>query len=375
MSHYQERKEKNCLNCNAEVAGKYCQVCGQENIEPKESVWVLATHFLHDMTHFDGKFFSTLKYLLFKPAFLSKEYLKGRRTSYLHPIRMYVFTSFIFFLIFFNFYQKEDAQQTNDEKKARVSEVIKQINDQKKTLENTALNLDSAALKRESEKTKIKVEKLNKEIADLKKDSTKRDSIVLANSNYTIFGENWGDIQKSNSIKQYDSIQNSIPPAKRDGLFKQRIKHQLIHLKEKFKNDITAMGQAIGERFLHMFPQMLFVSLPFFAMILQLLYVRRKQLYYVNHVVFTIHLYCGTFILILASLLLGSIFEAMHINLPTYAVIAYLIILFYWYKSFRNFYSQSRRKTIFKFMVLFFLTMILMSFLFVLFFVFSAFLI
>ena len=375
MSHYQERKEKNCLNCNAEVAGKYCQVCGQENIEPKESVWVLATHFLHDMTHFDGKFFSTLKYLLFKPAFLSKEYLKGRRTSYLHPIRMYVFTSFVFFLIFFNFYQKEDALHANDEKKAPLSEVIKQINDQKKTLENTALNLDSAALKKESEKTKIKVEKLNKEIAALIKDSTKKDSIVFANRNFTIFGENWGDIQKSNSIKQYDSIQNAIPPAKRDGLFKQRIKHQVIHLKEKFKSDTTAMGQAIGERFLHMFPQMLFVSLPFFAMILQLLYVRRKQLYYVNHVVFTIHLYCGTFILILASLLLGSIFEAMHINLPTYAVIAYLIILFYWYKSFRNFYSQSRGKTILKFMVLFFLTMILMSFLFVLFFVFSAFLI
>ena len=100
VSNHQERKEKNCLNCNAEVAGRFCQICGQENIEPKESFWVLATHFLHDMTHFDGKFFSTLKFLLFKPGFLSKEYLKGRRTSYLHPIRMYVFTSAIFFLIF-----------------------------------------------------------------------------------------------------------------------------------------------------------------------------------------------------------------------------------------------------------------------------------
>ncbi|MEI7629304.1 MAG: hypothetical protein WCJ80_13765, partial [Bacteroidota bacterium] len=107
----------------------------------------------------------------------------------------------------------------------------------------------------------------------------------------------------------------------------------------------------------------------------QLLYVRRKQLFYVNHVVFTIHLYCGTFILILATLLLGSIFQVIHINLAAYAVFAYLFILFYWYKSFRNFYSQSRKKTIFKFMILFFLTMIMMSFLFGLFFVFSAFLI
>jgi hypothetical protein len=69
---------------------------------------------------------------------------------------------------------------------------------------------------------------------------------------------------------------------------------------------------------MHMFPQLLFVSLPFFALILQLLYVRRKQLYYVNHVVFTLHLYCGTFILILATLLLGSIFQSIHFIQPAY---------------------------------------------------------
>ena len=37
MSHQKERVEKNCLNCNAEVQGRFCQVCGQENIETKES--------------------------------------------------------------------------------------------------------------------------------------------------------------------------------------------------------------------------------------------------------------------------------------------------------------------------------------------------
>src|SRR5207244_3362388 len=53
--------------------------------------------------HFDSNFFHTVHHLLFKPGFLSKEYLKGRRGSYLHPIRMYVFTSALFFLLFFKF--------------------------------------------------------------------------------------------------------------------------------------------------------------------------------------------------------------------------------------------------------------------------------
>ena len=41
MSRLKERKEKNCLNCNAEVQGRFCHNCGQENIETKETVWHL----------------------------------------------------------------------------------------------------------------------------------------------------------------------------------------------------------------------------------------------------------------------------------------------------------------------------------------------
>ena len=81
--------------------GRYCHVCGQENTVPREGFGGLVLHFFYDITHFDGKFFQSLKYLLFKPGFLSKEYVRGRRASYLHPVRMYVFTSAIFFLVFF----------------------------------------------------------------------------------------------------------------------------------------------------------------------------------------------------------------------------------------------------------------------------------
>ena len=107
MSHGKERKEKDCLNCGTAVYGRYCHVCGQENAEPKETFFGMVAHFFYDITHFDGKFFTTLKDLLFYPGFLSAEYMKGRRMSYLNPIRMYVFTSAIFFLIFFSISELE----------------------------------------------------------------------------------------------------------------------------------------------------------------------------------------------------------------------------------------------------------------------------
>lgn len=104
MSHSPERKEKICLNCQAALHGRYCHLCGQQNIEPKESVWGLITHFFYNITHFDGSFFRTTKHLIFKPGYLSKEYIRGRRASYLHPVRMYIFTSAFFFIVFFSMY-------------------------------------------------------------------------------------------------------------------------------------------------------------------------------------------------------------------------------------------------------------------------------
>jgi hypothetical protein len=110
VSHFHQRKEKDCLNCGATVIGPYCHNCGQENIEPKESFWHLILHFFNDITHFDGKFFTTLRILLFRPGFLSKEYMSGKRVSYLNPIRMYLFTSFIFFLVFFSVFKLDEGR-------------------------------------------------------------------------------------------------------------------------------------------------------------------------------------------------------------------------------------------------------------------------
>jgi hypothetical protein len=108
VSHIPQREEKDCLNCGTTVQGRYCQSCGQENIIPRETFWHMFTHFFYDVTHFDSQFFHTVHHLILKPGFLSKEYIKGRRKSYLHPIRMYVFTSAIFFLLFFSLFQPKE---------------------------------------------------------------------------------------------------------------------------------------------------------------------------------------------------------------------------------------------------------------------------
>lgn len=377
MSHQKERVEKNCLNCNAEVQGRFCHVCGQENIETKESFWSLATHFIYDVTHFDGKFFSTLKYLLFRPGFLSKEYLRGRRITYLHPIRMYVFTSAIFFLILFSFYQKasESVVRMNENQKTTAG-LIKELEGKKMAMiKSLPLLPDSSSVDSSRQEVKKRMVELDRDILTLKKDSTQREKIASIYDDNNSFEFGGDDYRGAYNVKAYDSIQNTLPPSKRRNFIIARIQKQNLILKEKYGQDKKAMNNAILEKFRHMFPQMLFVSLPIFALFLTLLYVRRKELFYVNHVVFTIHLYCATFILILCSFWVGSILGWAHLKTEISNGIFSFLVMFYWYKAFRNFYSQSRKKTILKYILLIFLNIFLMILLFGCFFMFSFFVI
>jgi len=372
VSHLPERKEKICLNCGAALHGRFCHYCGQENIEPKDSFWHLVTHFVYDIIHFDGKFFSTLKYLLFRPGFLSHEYLRGRRADYLHPIRMYVFTSAFFFLIFFSFYQKEEDIVVK-EKKDTAESVLKKLESQKASLEKAIKNPTAIVA---LGPIKDKIAQTEAEIVMLKQDSTLLDSVKsLPQGGFSIMSVGNNKINRTlSTVKEYDSIQSLLPEKERDGFFVRSIERQNIHLREKYNGDSKAGMKAITNKFIHLFPQMLFVSLPLFALLLQAMYARRRQFYYVNHIIYSIHLYCAIFIIILSGLWLHSIVKGITHEVHDWIGTVFTLAgFFYLYKSMRNFYGQRRAKTILKYILLLLASLLIMVLLFSVFFLFSAF--
>ncbi|NCI46564.1 DUF3667 domain-containing protein [Sediminibacterium soli] len=365
MSHLRERKEKSCLNCQATVHGRYCHVCGQENTEPHESFWHLVTHFVYDVTHFDGKFFSTLKYLLFRPGFLSHEYLKGRRASYLHPIRMYVFTSAFFFLVFFSM-SKDGEMVKMTETQSTAKELIERL-EKKKTRTQEKLKKDSLNAS-QVQRYLAQLSNIDSDLVTIRKDTSAREQLITFRDDFNFLGSE-SDFK---TVKAYDSAQAALPVSDRAGFFERRFTRQNLHLREKYHDDSKEIWKAIVEKFKHLFPQMLFVSLPLFALALQLLYVRRKKFYYVNHVIYTIHLYCGTFILILIGILLAWLMHRFHWDTDWLTGIFTLLGFFYWYKCMRGFYEQGRRKTILKYILVMFLSLFIMSFIFAIFIIFSA---
>ncbi len=346
MSHLKERKEKNCLNCNAEVYGRYCHICGQENVEPKESFWGLLTHFVYDITHFDGKFFSTLKYLLLKPGFLSHQFLKGKRTSYLHPIRMYVFTSAVFFIILFSLIIK------SNEMGARMASENKQVlNKQLLILKDSLKKVTDTAERRKMEYAIDKLNGLSRVAATSEPiDSA---STVKAQDNTNIYTLDSGDSSLPSSIIEYDSIQNKLSREERDGWWKQVFMHRVIGINKKYKNQEELL-KAFTETFRHSVPQMMFISLPLIALVLQLLYIRkRKEFFYVDHIIFLIHVYIAIFI----SLLLYYGFDALNnfSNFAPFRWIATIIsiyIFLYCFIGMYKFYRQGIIKTFFKYLIL-----------------------
>jgi Protein of unknown function (DUF3667) len=89
-----------CANCGAGLTGKYCSECGQRHHDhPVHDFWHFTSEALEDLTHADSRLWQTLTALLFRPGFLTREFLEGRRVRYLPPVRLYLVVSLIFFII------------------------------------------------------------------------------------------------------------------------------------------------------------------------------------------------------------------------------------------------------------------------------------
>jgi hypothetical protein len=100
MSHHKKlRQDKRCENCGHYVEMRFCPHCGQENVETRHSFHYLFTHFVEDFLHYDAQFWKTIHYLLFRPAKLTREYLSGKRLSFVSPVKLYIFISFITFFL------------------------------------------------------------------------------------------------------------------------------------------------------------------------------------------------------------------------------------------------------------------------------------
>lgn len=88
-----------CLNCGSGLHGPFCSQCGQEHRTGALPVREYVRDLFDDFFEFDSKLLRSLGLLLGRPGALTREFLAGRRVSYLLPSRMYLLVSIVFFFL------------------------------------------------------------------------------------------------------------------------------------------------------------------------------------------------------------------------------------------------------------------------------------
>ena len=89
-----------CLNCGAELQGKYCHVCGQEATSQTPSVGAFIVEYANHAFIWDSNFFKTIWNLISRPGYLTKEFIAGKFASHEHPLKLNMFLLFVFITLF-----------------------------------------------------------------------------------------------------------------------------------------------------------------------------------------------------------------------------------------------------------------------------------
>lgn len=91
--------EAACLNCGALLAGPHCHECGQR-AHVHRTLSAFFHDLLHGVLHFEGKTWRTIPLLVWRPGKLTREYIDGKRASYVSPIALFLFVVFLSFALF-----------------------------------------------------------------------------------------------------------------------------------------------------------------------------------------------------------------------------------------------------------------------------------
>src|SRR6266850_639363 len=86
-----------CENCGAQLQGHWCAKCAQPAIDYRRSFRHVIADLLNEFLNWDSKFFATIGLLLARPWKLTNEFLAGHRVRYVHPLRLYLLASILFF--------------------------------------------------------------------------------------------------------------------------------------------------------------------------------------------------------------------------------------------------------------------------------------
>jgi hypothetical protein len=87
------------LNCGTRLDEEYCPRCGQAATDVNVSFPRFTAQFLSEAFDLDSRVARTLGPLLLSPGRITLDYIAGRRVRYVHPLRLFLVVSLLYFFL------------------------------------------------------------------------------------------------------------------------------------------------------------------------------------------------------------------------------------------------------------------------------------
>jgi Protein of unknown function (DUF3667) len=339
MSKHHLEHAPYCLNCHypTEEFDKFCPNCGQKNTDGKVTVHELLHEFTHSLWHIEGKVFTTIRYLIFRPGRLTFEFFKGRQKRFAHPIQVFlvVMTALGFMFLKLNSLGKKANEENVLNKQVNQLVLIEKI--------------DSARHISNYKNDTTLQKSLDSILLPLQKDILNSTYLwnrkkIITPKNATAYLDSLIEID-DDSIKYRDIMllsEDSIAKSKGYNWYKKITSKAVIrNIKD---------GNHTTDVLMSRLPWVLFFSVPFLALGSMILYGKKR--YYVEHLVFWLNINITLIIhatLVLAAVYLIKTFELPKIVARIFAFIFVIDIFLILLLSIKTFYQETWIKTIFKY--------------------------
>ncbi|HEY4284599.1 MAG TPA: DUF3667 domain-containing protein, partial [Chthoniobacterales bacterium] len=332
-----------CENCGAQLHGHWCAKCGQAAVEYRRSFRHVIIDVLDSFLNWDSKFFATLVWLVARPWHLTNEFVRGRRVRYLHPIRLYLLVSILFFFVI-NYWAKSihmDASRMKEGGKEAAEDVLK---------DRDMPTEVRAKIDKHFRQAGIPVAPQDNQSPAATDQATSSTPTPSPSAGLSIPApprapEVPPRPHANSKTGDYGPILQFGPGDSSSGFAK--------WLEERAKEKIGEHGTK-AEFFLKTLisnlPYMMLCCIPLFALILKLLYVRRR-IFYIDHLVYALHIHGFAY----AGLMLIGLLTIGIFHIASGAIAGWLIGLLWAaftvqvFLSIRRVYRQGWIKSLIKF--------------------------
>ncbi len=267
-----------CENCGAPLHGHWCSQCGQPAVHYRRSFRHVIVDILDSFFNWDSKFFATMAWLIVRPWHLTNEFLRGRRVRQLHPLRLYLLASVLFFFAV-NYWAKSlhlNARQLSAAERSAIEAELKNEN-----LPPEARAKIEEALRLRNTTSAPTAQPAEKQSPESKENLDQREGPLVQfgpETPSTPF-ERWIEARAKQKLGEHGT-------------------NAELFLKALFSN----------------LPYMMLCCIPLFAFVLKILYSRR-HIFYIDHLIYALHIhsfaYFGAMLIGLATIGLNRVHGAL----------------------------------------------------------------